>query len=84
MARNNLLTEPALPSTKITHRPQKINLAKIWSQSFHEIELAVCRLPNHKVTQPLLSGGSDNQIQVGLTSGVKVGGDGLHTDVVSQ
>ena len=67
-----LATETSLSlgiSAKGTH---EVNPSKIGPQRFAEVELGVGTLPQQEARQSLLTRGSNNQIRIGLASGVEV------------
>ncbi len=64
--------EAALPTRIITQRTKEVHFPKVGSERLHEVELAVCALPEQEVAESLLSGGSDDEVGVCLPPGVQV------------
>jgi hypothetical protein len=74
----------ALPATKVTKRSEEVDLTKVWAERFNEIELAVCALPQHEVTETLLTGRSNDKVWIGLSLGIEALGDGLDGDALGE
>ena len=64
--------ETALEVGKIGYGGVKIALRKIRPQLFRKIELAVSRLPQHKIGKPEIIPGPYDKIRVGAASGIKM------------
>ena len=58
--------EPAVPRRVGPQRPQEVDLAEVRPVGVAEVELRVGALPEQEAAQPLLAGGADDQIGVGL------------------
>src|SRR6188508_1223461 len=67
--------EAAVPLTEGTQRPEEVDLAEVRPVGLAEVELAVRALPEQETAEPLLPGGADDQVRVGLALGVEVLGD---------
>ncbi|CAB4578698.1 unannotated protein [freshwater metagenome] len=74
----------ALPATKVTKSPQKVDLTQVWAERFDEIELAVCALPQHEVTEALLTRCSNDEVWIRLSLGIEALGDGLDGDALGE
>src|SRR6187431_2742899 len=72
--------ETAVPLTEGTQRPEEVDLAEVRPVGLAEVELAVRALPEQETAEPLLPGGADDQVRVGLALGVEVLGDVLDVD----
>jgi hypothetical protein len=44
-----------LPRAKVSKSTEKVNLSEVWAERFHEVELGVSALPEHEITEALLS-----------------------------
>ncbi len=65
-------------------RPQEVDPTEVRPERLAEVELAVRALPEQEPGQPLLTGGADHQVGVGLTAGVQVLGDVLDVEHLGQ
>jgi hypothetical protein len=41
------------PGPEVSECTKEVNFAKVWSEGFHEVELGVGALPEHKVAEAL-------------------------------
>jgi fibronectin-binding autotransporter adhesin len=69
--------EPAIPPLIVDDRSVHILPGKIRPQRVAEIEFAVGALPQHEIAQPYLAAGADDQLRVGDTGRVHIGGEVL-------
>src|SRR4029077_12749190 len=76
--------EAALPLAEGTQRPQEVDLAEVGPVGLAEVELAVRALPEQEPAEPLLPGGADDEVRVGLALGVQVLGDVLDVDHLGE
>lgn len=79
-----LLAVAALAALKIAQGPQEVDLAQIRAEGLHKIEFRVRRLPQHEIAQPLLPRGADDQIGIGLATGVQMLTDEFGGELIGE
>src|SRR5699024_7281605 len=67
-----LFAEPALSQTVVADGAEEVRAAEVRPIGFAEVELGIGALPHQEPRQPLLSGGADDEVGVGLALGVEV------------
>src|SRR4051812_48714627 len=73
-------TEATVPVAVGAQGPQEVDVPERGPVGVAEVELAVGALPEQESGQPLLAGGADQQVGVGLAAGVEVLGDVLDVE----
>src|SRR5262245_42281975 len=61
-------------------RPQEVDPAEVRPQRLAEVELAVDALPEQEAAEPLLPGGTNHEVRVGLSLRVQMIRDVLHVE----
>src|SRR5689334_676153 len=74
----------ALPLGVGAQRPQEVDVAEVGPVGLAELELTVGALPQQEPPEPLLPGGADHQVGVGLALGVEVLGDVLDVEDLGE
>src|SRR3954465_9555848 len=64
--------------------PQEVDLAEVGPVGLTEVELALGALPEQEAAEPLLTGGPDHEVGIGLSLGVEVLGDVVDVDDLGQ
>src|SRR6202034_3748825 len=67
----------AVPGRVGPERPEEIDLAEGRPVCVTEVKFRICALPQQEAAEPLLAGGADDQVRVGLAGRVQVFGDVL-------
>src|SRR3546814_10242280 len=62
----------------------EVALVEVGPQLVDEDELAVGRLPEQEVAEPLLAGGADHQVGIGNAGGQEAGGEAFLVDVLER
>src|SRR5699024_7862330 len=66
---------PAFPLGVVTQRPQEVDAPELGPIGLAEVVLGMHRLPQQEPAEPLLAGGADDEVGVGLALGVQMFGD---------
>src|SRR5262249_9197915 len=76
--------ETTLPACVRPQRTQGVDVPEVRPVDVTEVELRVRRLPQQETGETLLAAGTDDQVRVGLTLGVKVLGDVVDVENVGK
>src|SRR6476620_1564164 len=76
--------EAALALGVGTDGAQEVDPAEVRPVRLAEVELAVRALPEQEPAEPLLAGGADDQVGVGLALGIEVLGDVLDVEDLGE
>src|SRR5690242_13670742 len=77
-------TEPSLALGVGPDGAQEVDAAEVGPEGLAEVELRLRALPQQEPAEPLLAGGADHQVGIGLALGVEVLGDVLDVDSAGE
>src|SRR3712207_7661706 len=77
-------SEAPVPGGVGAQRPQEVDAAEVGPVDVGEVELRVRGLPEQEAREPLLPAGADDQVGIGLATGVEVLGDVLDVEHADQ
>lgn len=84
VVQNRLSAVAALAARVVAQGTQNIDLTEVGAEGLDEIQLAVCRLPQHEIGDSLFARRPDDEVDFGLTGRIQVRRNVVEGHVIGQ